>query len=70
MVDQLAASALAAYGHPLVKTPNIDSIVKRGAVFDNFYSNFPALRSGAPGADDWKTLLQYPGLGQCRANPG
>ncbi len=41
MVDQLAASALAAYGHPLVKTPHIDSIVKRGAVFENLYSNFP-----------------------------
>ena len=41
MVDQLAASALAAYGHPLVKTPHIDSIVKCGTVFENFYSNFP-----------------------------
>ena len=41
MVDQLAASALAAYGHPLVKSPHIDSIAKRGAVFENFYSNFP-----------------------------
>lgn len=41
MVDQLAASALAAYGHPLVKTPHIDSIAQRGAVFDNFHPNFP-----------------------------
>ena len=41
MVDQLAATDLAAYGHPLVKSPHIDSIAKRGAVFENFYSNFP-----------------------------
>ena len=41
MADQLGASALGAYGHKLVKTPNIDTLVQRGAVFDNFYSSFP-----------------------------
>jgi len=41
MVDQLGAGALRAYGHPLVKSPNIDSIARRGAVFENFYSSFP-----------------------------
>ena len=41
MVDQLSARALAAYGHPLVKSPNIDEIAGRGTVFENFYSNFP-----------------------------
>ena len=41
MVDQLGASALPAYGHPLVKSPNIDTLAARGAVFDNFYSSFP-----------------------------
>ncbi|MGE3871700.1 MAG: choline-sulfatase [Parvibaculaceae bacterium] len=41
MVDQMSAKALAAYGHPLVKTPHIDGIAGRGTVFENFYSNFP-----------------------------
>ena len=29
MADQLGASALGAYGHPQVKTPNIDTLVAR-----------------------------------------
>ena len=41
MVDQLGARALSDYGHPLVKSPNIDTIAARGTVFENFYSNFP-----------------------------
>ena len=41
MCDQLSARALSAYGHRLVKTPNIDRIAARGTVFDNFYSSFP-----------------------------
>ncbi|WP_136618653.1 choline-sulfatase [Mesorhizobium sp. 10.2.3] len=41
MADQLGAAALPVYGHGLVKTPNLDRIAKRGAVFDNFYSSFP-----------------------------
>ena len=35
MADQLAASALAAYGHKLVKTPNLDRIAARGTVFES-----------------------------------
>ncbi len=70
MVDQLAASALAAYGHPLVKTPHIDSIAKRGAVFENFYSNFPlcaparlALMTGklCSNIQAWDNAAQIPG---------
>ena len=41
MCDQLSARALGTYGHGLVKSPNIDRLVRRGAVFENFYSNFP-----------------------------
>jgi choline-sulfatase len=43
--DQLAASALAAYGHKLVKTPNLDRIAARGAVFENAYSPNPICAS-------------------------
>jgi choline-sulfatase len=41
MADQLGAAALPAYGHPQMKTPNIDAMANRGAVFENFYSSFP-----------------------------
>ena len=45
MADQLAASALAAYGHKLVKTPNLDLIAARGTVFENAYSPNPICAS-------------------------
>jgi choline-sulfatase len=41
MCDQLGAGALPAYGHPQVKSPNIDSLARAGTVFENCYSNFP-----------------------------
>jgi choline-sulfatase len=45
MADQLAASALAAYGHKLVKTPNLDRLAARGTVFENAYSPNPICAS-------------------------
>ena len=41
MGDQLAASALAAYGNKLVKTPNLDRIAAQGTVFENAYCPNP-----------------------------
>ncbi|MCB8961286.1 MAG: choline-sulfatase [Ardenticatenales bacterium] len=41
MVDQLAAPALACYGHPLTKTPNLDRLAASGVVFENAYCNSP-----------------------------
>ncbi len=32
---------IGAYGHPLVKTPNLDRIARRGRVFNNAYTQFP-----------------------------
>ncbi len=41
MADQLAPQFLAAYGHPLVRTPNIDRLASAGVVFDAAYCNAP-----------------------------
>ena len=40
-VDQLAASALSAYGNGFVKTPALDRLAQDGVVFENAYCNFP-----------------------------
>lgn len=39
--DQMAAPALPVYGHPSVKTPNLDEMAENGVVFENTYCNFP-----------------------------
>ena len=41
MADQLAAPALPAYGHKVVKAPHIQGLAERGAVFDAAYCNSP-----------------------------
>ncbi len=41
MVDQLAPQFLAAHGHPLVRTPNLDRLFDQGVVFDAAYCNAP-----------------------------
>src|ERR1700735_4010572 len=41
MVDQLAPAFLPAYGHKIVKTPNIDALAKAGVVFESAYCASP-----------------------------
>lgn len=41
IVDQLTAALTGAYGHPVVKTPNLDRLVADGVRFDAAYSNCP-----------------------------
>ncbi|MEC7764113.1 MAG: choline-sulfatase [Pseudomonadota bacterium] len=41
MADQLTAAAVACYGNPVVKTPNIDRFAEQGTLFENAYCNFP-----------------------------
>ena len=41
MADQLAASFLPSYGHPIVKAPGLDQLSQRGVRFDSAYSNSP-----------------------------
>ena len=41
ITDQHRADFLGCYGHPVVRTPNIDSIAARGTSFDRFYVASP-----------------------------
>ena len=41
MADQLAPQVLPAYGHRVVRTPNLDRLAESGVVFENAYCNFP-----------------------------
>jgi choline-sulfatase len=41
MADQLAPAFTAPYGHPLVKTPEIDALAHGGVVFENAYCASP-----------------------------
>ena len=35
MADQLPARCLGAYGHPIIKTPHLDALAKRGVLFQS-----------------------------------
>ena len=41
VTDQHRADYLGCYGHPVLKTPHIDSIAARGVSFDRFYVATP-----------------------------
>ncbi len=41
ITDQHRADYLGCYGHPVLKTPHIDSIAARGTAFDRFYVASP-----------------------------
>ena len=41
VTDQHRADFLGCYGHPVLRTPHIDSIASRGTIFDQFYVASP-----------------------------
>ena len=41
MADQLRWDYLSCYGHPHLKTPNIDSLAKKGVMFESAYVQAP-----------------------------
>lgn len=41
LADQLAASALPCYGHPVVRAPHLDGLAREGCVFEHAYCNSP-----------------------------
>ena len=41
ITDQHRADWLGCYGHPVIKTPNIDNIASTGTLFKNFHVASP-----------------------------
>lgn len=41
MFDQMSALSLPGYGHPLVQTPHLDALARRGTLFQNAYCASP-----------------------------
>lgn len=41
MADQLVAELMGTYGHPVVRTPNLDRLAARGVRFDAAYCTYP-----------------------------
>ena len=41
MTDQLRWDYLSCYGHPHLKTPNIDNLASQSVIFNNAHSNVP-----------------------------
>lgn len=41
MADQLKPHIVGAYGHPLIKTPNMDRLAEQGVTFESAYCNSP-----------------------------
>ncbi|WP_157966263.1 choline-sulfatase [Oceanibium sediminis] len=69
MVDQLTARVLSAYGGQVCKTPNIDRLAARGAVFETAYCPYPlcapsrfAMMSGrrASAIGAWDNGAEFP----------
>ncbi len=66
LCDQLRYDCLGYAGHPLVKTPNIDRLAKRGVVFDTTYCASPVC---SPARASWMTGT-YPHYHRQLANYG
>ena len=69
MADQLAPHYTGAYGHPLVRTPAMESLAERGARFDTAYCPSPlcapsrfAMMTGHPvsAIDAWDNAAELP----------
>jgi len=45
MADQMGSPVLPAYGHAVVRTPNLDRLAEQGTVFENSYCNSPLCSS-------------------------
>ena len=64
MADQLAPHFTGAYGHPTVKTPNIDALASLGTRFDTAYCNSPLCAPPRSRLDSRRCPQPVPAAGQ------
>jgi arylsulfatase A-like enzyme len=64
MADQMRRDALGCYGNPVVQTPNLDALARRGVRFEQMYAAYPVC---APNRASIITG-RYPTVHRLRAN--
>jgi len=67
MSDEHSRRVLGCYGHPMVKTPNLDRLSARGVRFTDAYCNSPDLRAFACELSHRPLSTPNSFLGQCNA---
>ena len=72
ITDQHRADFLGCYGHPVLRTPHIDSIAARGTAFDRFYVASPVCHAQPREPDDradavgaWRALERHSAVDEC-----
>ena len=78
MSDEHNRKVMGAYGHPVIRTPNLDALARRGARFTNAYCNspicVPSRASFATGRyphdiESWDNAAPYVGQARSWAHP-
>ena len=62
--DEHSRRVLGCYGHPMIRTPNLDRLAASGVRFTDAYTQLADLRAGARGACDRALCPPDPLLGQ------
>ena len=70
MTDQMVPFLTGAYGHPVVKTPNLDRLVQEGVRFDAAYTSCPICAPARASLMTGKLISRIGCYGWCLASHG
>jgi choline-sulfatase len=67
MSDEHSRRVLGCYGHPMIRTPNLDALAARGVRFTDSYCNSPICVPSRASFSHRPLSASDPILGQCHA---